>query len=124
MDIKPIRTEDEYNEALAAIDGLMEAAPGSPKGDGLDVRVTLVEAYEALHWAIEAPDPIEAIAHVMEARGLKSADLASVIGSQPHASEVLRRKRPLSLAMIRAISSQWELSADILVQEYELNPAA
>ncbi|WP_419164301.1 helix-turn-helix domain-containing protein [Candidatus Palauibacter sp.] len=82
--------------------------------------MTLVERYEAEHWVIDAPDPLALIEHVMEARGLRQKDLATVIGSQPHASEVLNRRRPLSLAMIRALAAEWSLPADVLVREYEL----
>lgn len=120
MTIKPIRNEADYDEALAEIDRLMGATPGTPESDKLEILVTLVERYESEHWAIEAPDPISAIHHVMEARGLRQKDLAALIGSQPHASEVLRRRRPLSLAMIRVLSREWSLPADVLVREYEL----
>lgn len=123
MEIKPIRTEVDYDRALAEIDGLMGAAPGTPEGDDLEVLTTLVEAYEAEHWPMEAPDPIAAIEHVMEARGLRQKDLAALIGSQPRASEVLKRRRPLTLAMIRALSAEWNLPAEVLVREYELETA-
>jgi len=121
MTIRPIRNEADYDEALAEIDRLMGATPGTPESDKLEILVTLVERYESEHWAIEAPDPIAAIHHVMEARGLRQKDLAALIGSQPHASEVLRRRRPLSLALIRVLSREWGLPADVLVREYELS---
>ena len=120
MHIKQIKSESDYEEVLAAIDGLMGAAPDTPESDELEVLVTLVEAYEARRWPIEAPDPISAIEHVMEARGLRQKDLAALIGSQPRASEVLNRHRPLTLAMIRALSIEWNLPADVLVREYDL----
>lgn len=123
MNIKPIRNERDYDAALAAIDLLMGAEPNTPEGDDLEVLVTLVEAYEAARWPVEAPDPVSAIEHVMEARGLRQKDLASVIGSQPHASEVLSRRRPLTLSMIRALSAEWNLPADLLVREYDLAAA-
>ena len=122
MNIKPIKNEADYDEALAAIDSLMGSAPDTPESDKLDVLVTLVEAYEAEHWPIEAPDPISAIKHVMEARGFRQKDFAALIGSQPHASEVLNRHRPLTLPMIRALATEWDLPADTLVHEYELTP--
>ncbi len=84
MTIRPIRNEADYDAALAEIDRLMGAAPGTPEGDALEVLVTLVERYEAEHWVIDAPDPLALIEHVMEARGLRQKDLATVIGSQPH----------------------------------------
>lgn len=120
MDIKPIRTELDYDAALARIDRLMGAVPNTPESDELDVLVTLVEAYEANRWPIEAPDPISAVEHVMEARGFRQKDLAALIGSQPRASEVLSRRRPLTLPIIRALSSEWHVPADLLVREYDL----
>ena len=120
MTIRPIRNEADYDTALAEIDRLMGAAPGTPERDALEVLGTLVESYEAEHWAIDPPDPLALIEHVMEARGLRQKDLATVIGSQPRASEVLNRRRPLSLAMIRALAAEWNLPADVLVREYEL----
>ena len=120
MNIKLIKSEADYDKALTAIDGLMGAAPDTPESDKLEVLVALVEAYEAEHWPIEAPDPISAIEHVMEARGLRQKDFAALIGSQPRASEVLNRQRPLTLPMIRALSNEWNLPADVLVREYDL----
>lgn len=120
MDIRPIKTEDDYEAALAEIDSLMGAPPDTPEGDKLEVLVTLVEAYEDAHWPIQAPDPISAIGHVMEANGWKQRDFAILIGSQSHASEVLRRRRPLTLSMIRALSTEWNLPADTLVRRYPL----
>ena len=118
--IKPIKSEADYDSALAVIDNLMGAAPNTPESDELEILVTLAEAYEAKHWPIAAPDPITAIKHVMEARGLRQKDFAELIGSQPRASEVLSRRRPLTLSMIRALSAKWNLPADVLVREYEL----
>lgn len=123
MNVKPIRSEDDYDAALAAIDPLMGAAPGTPESDELEVLVTLVEAYEAARWPVGPPDPISAIEHVMEARGLRQKDLAALIGSQPRASEVLNRRRPLTLRMIRTIAAEWNLPADVLVREYDLSAA-
>ena len=123
MDFKPIRTEADYDLALTMIDSLMGAAPDTREGDDLEVLVTLVEAYEAERWSMEAPDPISAIEHVMEARGFRQKDLAALIGSQPRASEVLNRQRPLTLAMIRALTAEWNLPPDLLVREYELATA-
>ena len=120
MNIKPIKSEADYDKVLAVIDGLMGAAPDTPESDELKVLVTLVEAYEAERWKIEAPDPISVIEHVMEARGLHQKDFAALIGSQPHASEVLNRRRSLTLSMIRVLSTEWNLPADVLVREYAL----
>ena len=120
MEIKPVRNESDYDMALEAIDGLMGCAPNTPDGDTLEVLATLVDAYEAKHWPIEAPDPVSMLEHVMEARGLRQRDLASLIGSQPHALEVLNRRRPLTLPMIRALAREWKLPADTLIGEYEV----
>jgi len=120
MNIKRIKSEADYDKVLTVIDGLMGAKPDTPESDTLEVLVTLVEAYEAERWAIDAPDPISAIMHVMESRGLRQKDFAALIGSQPRASEVLNRHRPLTLPMIRALSIQWKLPADVLVREYDL----
>ena len=84
----------------------------------------LVEAYEARQWTLEAPDPISALEHVMEARGLRQRDFADLIGSQPHASEVLNRRRPLTLAMIRTLAAEWGIPAEVLVREYDLSSTA
>ena len=123
MNIKPIKSEADYEKVLAEIDGLMGAVPGTSESDQLEVLVTLVEAYEAGRWKIDAPDPISLIEHVMEAQGLRQKDLAALLGSQPRASEVLNRQRPLTLAMIRALSIEWKLPADVLVREYDLPQA-
>ena len=118
--IKPIKSELDYQRVLTAIDELMGAAPGTPESDQLEVLVALVEAYEARHWPIEAPDPTSALEHVMEARGLRQKDLGQLIGSQSHASEILNRRRPLTLAMIRSLSAEWGIPAYVLVSAYDL----
>ncbi len=120
MQFKPIKSEAEYEAVLAMVDSLMGAAPDTPAGDELEVLVTLVEAYEAAQWPIAAPDPISAIKHVMEARGLRQKDLAALIGSQPRASEVLNHRRPLTLPMIRALSAEWGIPTDALIGEYDV----
>ena len=118
MHVKPIKSEADYDAALGMIDDLMGAEPDTPEADELEVLVTLVEAYEAVRWPISAPDPICAIKHVMEARDLRQKDFAALIGSQPRASEVLNRRRPLTLSMIRALSAEWGLPTDVLTREY------
>lgn len=114
--IKPIRTEADYDWALAEIDRLMDAEPGTQEGDRLDVLVTLVEAYESQHWRIDPPDPIEAIKLRMQQRGLTRQDLEKVLGSKSRVSEVLNRKRPLTLQMIRRLHELWEIPAESLIQ--------
>ena len=95
----------------------MDAIPGTPAGDRLNVLVTLIEAYEARHWAIEAPDPIEAIRMRMEQKNLRRRDLEPMIGSRGRVSEVLSGKRALTLPMVRRLSKGLDLPADVLIQE-------
>ena len=118
--IKPVRTEADYERALKDIEALMDARSGTPEADELEVLSTLVEAYEAEHYPIEAPDPIALIEFAMEQRGATRADLEPIIGLRGRVSEVLRRKRPLTLAMIRKLNEEWGLPADVLVQPYPL----
>lgn len=120
--IRPIRNEDDYDAALAEVAALMDAAQGTPEGERLDVLVTLIEAYEARHWAIDAPDPIEAIRVRMEQKHLRQRDLVPMIGSRGRVSEVLNRKRPLTLPMIRRLSEGLDIGADVLVRETPLRP--
>ena len=117
--IRPIKSEADYDSTLPVIDNLMGASANTPESDELEILVTLVEAYEAKHWPMEPPEPIAVIEHVMDARGFGQNDFAELIGSQPRASEVLNRRRPLTLSMIRALSAKWNVPADILVCEYE-----
>lgn len=114
--IKPIKTEADYEAALAEIDVLMDASPGTPEGDRLDILVTLVEAYEAKRWQINAPDPIAAIELRMQQRGLTRRDLEKILGSRSRVSEVLNRKRPLTLEMIRRLHALWGIPAESLIQ--------
>jgi len=120
MYIKQIRTECNYEAALQEIERLWDAAPGSSEGDKLDVLVTLVEAYEEKQHPILPPDPVEAILHHLESQGLSRRDLEPYIGTRARVSEVLNRKRPLTLTMIRQLQSGLGISAEILVQSYEL----
>ena len=120
MEIKPIRTEADYEAALEEIERLWEAPDGSPAGDKLDVLVTLVEAYEEKHYPIPPPDPIEAILHQLDSQGLSRQDLEPYLGSRARVSEVLNRKRPLSLKMIRKLQSGLGISAEVLIQPYKL----
>jgi HTH-type transcriptional regulator/antitoxin HigA len=121
VEVNPIRTEQDHDAALAEIEGLMAAAPGTPEGDRLDVLVTLVQAYEAEHHAIEAPDAISLLQFVMEQRGLDRAALQPMIGDRGRVSEVMARKRPLTLAMIRRLQERLGLPAEILVRPYALS---
>ena len=123
MDIQPIRTEADHAIALQEIERLWDAPYSSPEGDKLDVLVTLVEAYEEQHYPILPPDPIEAIIHYMESQDLSRHDLEPYIGSRARVSEILNRKRALSLNMIRKLQTGLGISADILVQPYTLHRA-
>lgn len=118
--VRPVRTEADYQVALGEIGGLMTARAGTPEGDLLDVLSTLVEAYEAEHHAIEAPDPIALVEYAMKQRGADRAALEPMIGGRGRVSEVLARKRALSLSMIRKLKAEWALPADILVRSYSL----
>lgn len=120
MDIKPIKTEKEYETALKDIEELFDVEPGTPDGDRLEILVSLVEAYEDKHYPIPLPDPIEAINYYMEARGLTRADLEQYIGSRARVSEILNRKRPLTLSMIQRLHEGLGIPAEVLVQPYEL----
>lgn len=120
MDVKPIRTKKEYKAALKEIERLFNAEPGVPDGDRLDVLVTLVEAYEDEHYPIPLPDPIEAIFYFMESRGLTRVDLEPYIGSRARVSEILNRKRPLTLPMIQRLHSKLGIPADVLVKPYKV----
>lgn len=114
--IKPIKTEADYDVVLAEIDALMEAAPGTPAGDRLDVLVTLVEAYEAQHWRIAPPDPVTAIELRMQQKGLTRRDLEKILGSKSRVSEILNGQRSLTLDMIRRLHAAWGIPAESLIQ--------
>ena len=124
MDIHPIRTKADYRAALKEVERLWEAEPAPPEGDRVDVLVTLIEAYEAKHFPIPAPDPIAAIAYMMEQKGLSRRDLEPAIGSRGRVSEVLTRKRPLTLPMVRALSPLLDIPVDVLVRPYPMRTAA
>ncbi len=121
MKISPIKTESDHKKALKRIERLMEAKPGTEKGDELDILVTLVDAYEDAHFPFDAPDPIEAIRFRMGQMGYDQKDLAKVLKSAPRASEVMSRKRALSIDMIRALHDQWDIPAEILIADYALD---
>lgn len=120
MDIGPIKSEADNELTLAEIERLFEAVPDTPEGDRLEVLVTLVEAYEDQHYTIPLPDPIEAIEYYMESRGLKRRDLEPFIGTRARVSEILNRKRPLTLTMIRKLHTGLGISADVLIQPVPL----
>ena len=121
VEVSPIRSEAEYEAALAEVEKLMSARPGTQEGERLDVLVTLIEAYEARHHKIEAPDPIALIEFAMEQQGLDRTALEPMIGRRGRVSELLSRRRPLTLAMIRRLQSDLRLPVDVLVRPYRLN---
>jgi HTH-type transcriptional regulator/antitoxin HigA len=124
MEIRPIRTEADYRTTLREIERLWDAEPDSPEGDQVEVLSTLLEAYEAKHHPIPAPDPIAAIEFMTEQKGLTRRDLEPAIGSRGRVSEILNRKRPLTLPMVRALSALLQIPAEVLVQPYETQSAA
>jgi HTH-type transcriptional regulator / antitoxin HigA len=119
MEIQPIRTDADYKTALRQISTLMESdpEPGTPEGDRLDILTTLVQAYEARHVPIGAPDPVEAIKFRMEQSGLSVKDLEPIIGRSNRVYEVLNHKRPLTLAMIRRLHRSLGIPAEVLIAE-------
>lgn len=118
MHIKPIKNEQDYADTLSKIASLMDARPNSPQMDELEVLTTLVEAYEEEFYKIDAPDPIEAIKFRMEQEGLKQKDLVNIIGSKSRVSEVLNRKRKLTIDMIRNLHSQLKIPIESLFLDY------
>lgn len=124
MDIKPIRTQAEHAAALTEVDALWDAPDGSPEADRLDVLTLLIQAYETRRHPVPDPDPIDLLEHVMEARGLTRKDLEAFIGSRARVSEVMNRRRPLTLDMIRRLAQGLRLPADVLIQNYATAGAA
>lgn len=116
LKIRPIKTEADYDAALARAEELMDAEAGTREADELDVLVTLIEAYEDKHYPMDLPDPIEAIKFRMEQQGLTRKDLEPLIGSRTRVAEVLNRKRNLSIAMIRRLNAELGIPAEILLQ--------
>lgn len=117
MEIKPIRSAADYQAALERIEALWGSEPGTPEGDLFEILFTLVEAYEETHYPITAPDPIEAIEYYMETRGLKQKDLIPLIGNSGRVSEVMNRKRGLTLKMIRKLHQELGIPAEVLIQQ-------
>ena len=115
-EVRPIRTKRDHESALKEIERLWGAKTGTPEGDRLDVLATLVDAYEAEHYPMDPPDPIEAIKFRMEQQGLTLRDLEEIIGTRTRIAEVLNRKRGLSIAMIRRLHERLGISADVLIR--------
>jgi HTH-type transcriptional regulator / antitoxin HigA len=118
MEIKPIKTEQDYNQALQRLEIIFEAKSGTPEGDELEVLGILIDQYENNHFPVGLPDPIEAIKFRMEQLGYNQSDLADIVGLKSHTSEILNRKRKLSLEMIRRLHDRLNIPTDVLIQAY------
>lgn len=118
MNVRPIRTEADYREALSTVDSIWnKAVPGTPEGDQLDVLITLVQAYEREHHPISPPDPIDAIKFRAEQLGIGRKGLEGIIGSRARVAEVLAGTRALSIAMIRRLHRELDIPAEVLIRE-------
>ena len=115
MEIRPIKTEDDYNSAIQRIEELWGSKRDTPEGDELDLLCTLVESYEMTHYPIAPPDPIDAILFRMEQMGMTKTDMAKYLGSQSRVSEVLNRKRKLTLKMVKSLYKGLKIPAEILL---------
>jgi len=120
MNLKPIKTENDYEEALKRLELIFDAAPESKEGDEAEILAMLIDNYENQHYPIEAPDPIEAIKIRMEELNLKQKDLIGVIGGKSRVSEILNKKKKLTVDMIRELESILNISASVLVNNYQL----
>lgn len=118
MDIKPIKTKRDYNQAIERLEIIFNAKSGSPEGDELEVLGILIDQYENENFPIGLPDPIEAIKFRMEQMGYNQSDLANIVGLKSRASEILNRKRKLTLEMIRQIHETLHIPTDVLIQNY------
>jgi HTH-type transcriptional regulator/antitoxin HigA len=124
IELKPIRSERDYDRAVAQLGRLWGAKKGSPESDQLDVLATLIDAYEAEHHPIDPPDPIEAIKFRMEQQGLTRKDMEPLIGSRTRVAEVLNGKRGLSIAMIRRLHAKLGIPAEVLIRPSRVRRAA
>lgn len=127
MHIRPIRDDADHRAALREIDACWGAAPGTPKGDRLDILVALVESYEARRWPIAARgrfDPVDVLRYAIDELGHTQAELAGLLGSRSRASEILSRRRALTVEMVHKISGAWKIPADLLVRPYKVKKAA
>jgi len=118
MVIKPIKTKKDYQAAMARLETIFDAKPGTPEGDELEVLGILIDKYEQEHYPIGYPDPIEAIKFRMEQLGYSQSDLAKVVGLKSRASEILSKKRKLTLEMIRQLHQVLGIPTDVLIQSY------
>ncbi len=123
MEIRPIRTDDDHAGAIAEIERLWGAPQDTPEGDRLDVLATLVEAYEEKRWPIDPADPVDVIEFAITEMGRSQAELGRLFGSRSRASEVLKRKRPLTMAMVYSLYKEWRIPAGALIAPYHLKLA-
>ena len=121
MNIKPIKTDEDYNQALARLEEIFDAPIDSQEGDEADILSLLIEDFENKYYPIEAPDPIEAIKIRMAEMNYKQKDLVGIIGGKSRVSEILNRKKKLTVEMIRQLTEVLKLPADILIQDYQLS---
>ncbi len=119
MTIRPIKTESDYQEALKRLEIIFDSKKGTPEGDELEILGILLEKYEDEQFPIDFPDPIEAIKFRMEQMGYNQTDLANVVGLKSRASEILNRKRKLTLEMIRSIHDRMKIPTEVLIQNYK-----
>lgn len=119
-DIKPIRNDEDHGRAMAEVDRLWGAEAGTPEGDRLEVLSVLIDEYERKRWPAQRVEPVDTIKAYMQMNGLARADLARLLGSDSRASEILNRRRRLTVEMIAKLTNEWGLPADWLVQPYEL----
>ena|SRR5271167_2462294 len=127
MDVRPIRSEEDHRAALKQIEACWSAAEGTEEGDRLDVLLALVDAYEDKHWPVDNDqnfDPIDVLNHAIEEMGHTQAELAELLGSRSRASDILSRRRALTVEMIHKIGKAWKISADLLVRPYRVDHAA
>src|SRR6266850_6999264 len=124
MQIRPVKTKTDHRTALKEIERLMNAKPGTPAGDRLEVLTTLVERYESLREPIEPPNPVDALLYYMESRGLTRRDLEPYLGSRARVAEVLNRRRPLTIEMIRKLHAGLGISAEVLIRPYAVKGSA
>ena len=123
MEVRPIKTEEDYQATLAEVERLFDAVPDTPEGDRLEVLTTLLEAYEKNHYVIPSPDPVEAIKYWMESRGITRQDLEPLMGSRARVSEIFNHKRGLTLTMIRNLHDKLGIPAEALIRPANLRQA-
>jgi HTH-type transcriptional regulator/antitoxin HigA len=127
MNIRPIRTDEDHRRALAEIEKLWGARDGTSDGDKLDILVTLVETYEERRWPLKGRrrfDPVDVLHYAIDELGHTQAELGRILGSRSRASEILARRRPLTLEMIQKITASWKIPADLLVRPYRIGKVA